>query len=646
MVRDKNFYFLFKMNLLTPSAAFLSLQKSCPNVAAAEIRHLHHLFTTDPSSSELDELFRKWNLSPEILAHLRREDFREAEDDTVSYFVKKFIDLHYQKELKSTGLDKSLPRMICLNNISLQVRCFLVAQPLLVRAFEQLEKIPITGIFSQCVVNYRKEVYNLRDVLFWAAESGRFDIIEKEWVNIDEKTFHNLIAHALRYNRMKTAEQIMAKFDYSRDLVMTASIRHGNTRMMDRMLREGAVLPINAAKLAGKSGNLDMVKRILRMVSDEQKYTNCMTGALKKNQVNVFRYIWSLQPVGLEIRLDEVTIKLEPDMMMALISVGVVNSSIFNELWRYLDHPDTIPLIKQYGGLMRHATLRLIAHKSVEKYDYEVFDLVWPLLVKNDIVEYELLVVISRSSSRYFFDHILPYIDRFNKDRNRAPLFEAMKSKRLIYFVKNLLIKIVQLNNSDRKDIIELLVRNDNSKVFDMFLSFWDLSDRKNGCQIAFCHGKYDYFMALFDDSFNNQEDIDFIVSYNRETNSLSIPISFNPDLYEFIINLSNCSSTTACLFFAMTLQLFQKFGECLAVLNKSHHRIRIASSFNAVLVGGKFDVEMLQHVLDQPFITEEFVSNCLSTNLNNSEWRERAAAKLPYVFERFPNLAHLMSPK
>ena len=492
---------------------------------ATDVRRVHYLLITDKSSPELDQLFERRYYPPRILQQLRQETFRD-DNNTVGSFIQTLLDRYHLKEAKET-IQRPLRRMLIDGDISLQMRCYLICRPSLLRAFEKLECPPASkDNLNQFIEKYRRQRYTT-------------------YINLYQQRPHwENIIHAARYGHRHVLNTLIKRCPRnvspgSVDLrnARMAALRNGHLDIYQKlsMLGEGLhpymilldafssgnleplafmslnidtiqhVLP-DLAEHVGGSGKIEAFDRLLSMsVGDPSPeiYRRCLKGAITKRCLRLFHHLKQIRSDIVEAYMPETKISCgnHIPMLQLLLAEGARRPGIFDGLHASAGHPDLLEVVTRYHPLISTHVILTLLESLMLDYNYESFDVIVDLVryrfdglgteLYEDVYR-KILPVATKSNSAHFFDTIFGLRGNipFSGIQVMSSIHPDIQSHIFLQcidkFEAHPYIPLSQAISNNDKEKFDILYRRYGKKVSPERL-----------CENAFVHGKSRYFIFL-----------------------------------------------------------------------------------------------------------------------------------------------------
>jgi len=460
---------------------------------ARDINNLHRRLLTDPDSPQLDALFKEWGLPASILNKLRQQDLSLG----VGFILKKLMKKHYSQELKDDYL-KIISDMLTGNTMTLAMRCYLISRPELVKAFEKLTKLPITGDYYQCVDNYRKTRYtrdswrNLKDhsyVLTYASYHGHAEVLS---ACLEIAVPGTLKTHHLQTMLCQGHRHLFDTY------VSTVEVWPRNYRRM--FIRAGLLTFIEKSELpfedaddreVTRSGELEIVIKYLEL--QPQAVSTCLKTAIHTGRVQIVKYLQEHYPQLAGHIFDRImNFAYSPELCEIVLNQNNVNSLV-----SYIPGTYYSQIIAKYGHCLQARQCLIICRYAVSTYDRDLFDLISPLVIRNNCDCRMTLVRAIQNRSKYFFDQLLT----FHRVENPIDAFrESVRIHGRNYFFDQIYQKFGGGFSVDTYgQALDDSVKSSNWDIFIFLLSINRTSLGYSACaaQRALGLNKIDYLSSL-----------------------------------------------------------------------------------------------------------------------------------------------------
>jgi len=493
---------------------------------AADVRQVHHLLTTNKNSDELDHLFKKWHYPARILIQLRQEIFSVSNNETIGKFIKTLLDVYHREEVKRDIL-KPFRHMLANSDISLGMRCYLICRPSLVAAFEHLNHLKRTGNLASCIENYQGNRYtNLAmqipqfvrsDLLIIkAARYGHTQLIS-EYLNergtrVGTESKVKALIKALKYGHEDTAAILKQSFMSDMGGLISIYMRAGRIQEVNSMLETTNVSEPFWALNAGRSGNIQLVKIALSLLpNDDDKYSNCLDGAIAGGHIHVFDYIQSLNVFNVDLYIAEYTsgVNKPLHMLQFLLSRGAEHPNIFMGMREHVQHPDFIPILTKCIHLISLHSLVTFLSIAMYLYDYELFKTLTSVIGDRMYQIYfnGLLRATIQSNSRLFFDTI--YSFRGNTILEEATIEDSIRPS-VQSHIFDTIFRHPQMEKSTQKTsyVLRAMREDDIDKFYTLFYRFEADLNLKYLCREAHRQLYHRYFRFLFKDKLCSDGDM------------------------------------------------------------------------------------------------------------------------------------------
>jgi len=540
----------------------------------ADIHTIHHLLVTDPGSQQLDQLWSDRHFHLDILTLLRREDFRSVDYGTVRRFIEKVTKRYYDKIVKQ-GFDVAVYRMIWNDDVTLQMRCFLICSPELVKALERSCDLVPTGDYYQFVETYRKRRMGLRisiPIKYGCGIEVIQNLIDKRSV----VSWRSLVC-AIRKRDDQLFDYLLSKYlsgGYSKGpkSLIYKSIKYGHRYALERLIEIkkislGQLNPGILAEAIGSSKGdhvMNTLKEVIRILPETFDHRRCLKQAIKKGNVEVFIYLKALYPEDVAqhikrwIRHVRITIR----MFEAITTEGLEISPSF----RFgsstgVTIPELIAFATKYGHRISKATIYGLMEKSFKLLSYDLFDALLPhyleRLSPGCRSSRQLLYGVIQLDSRYMFDRLISHVEAsLNKSQLADLSREVVASGSQIYFLE-------RLGSQRHLEIVERAIIGKNDSAFEFSIAGQPEDYLQSVLYLTFKYGHHGYFSRLLLPQFQNPQDLRNIVC--DRGNYVTRPMQVSVDI------MLTISRFAPSLFVEMIMYYLDIFDIkiCLSILSK-----------------------------------------------------------------------------
>jgi len=402
--------------------------------------------------------------------------------------------------------------------------------------------LPETGDLGKCVENYRKCHYTNQVMLYqddyddYINEAIRYghreivlDILSRQ-AQIRPGSFLDYVEVALKSQQIHIVGLLLDRQSYDVNKILELAVRSGCQEIMDRMLKDGATRFGDLAGYAGASGDIDMIKKVFTLLTDnDANYEQCLRGTIRYGRVEAFDYLKSIRPdlVADYIRktsFDELI--YDWNMVKLLLAEGAtVRPEMANS---FLKKPDFIEVISMPGFRMDNFHTNLLS-LSIVCCNYEVFDVLLPRMSKERPSDYQTLENAMRCNSTYFFHQLLSHFE-FSTTQIVYVINNLSHIPKISpYFFDVLFRRFSQgFTRGDLRRMLDCSIALSLDYLFYKVCDRCPEADRHQGCREAYRLGKWEYFEHLFTPTFHRQGFFLGLVGYPKAT----LPIKIDPQIF------------------------------------------------------------------------------------------------------------------